>query len=114
VPWNNNNAENAVKRFAYYREAAPQPIREEALKPYLVLLGLYQNCRSKGANFLRFLMSGEQDLDYFCRTRRAREPLPTLQLYPEGFTATRFTGTHNQRPGHNQDDLDESATTPVS
>src|SRR6202023_3774336 len=37
VPWNNNNAENAVKRFAYYREVAPQPIREEPLKHYLLL-----------------------------------------------------------------------------
>src|SRR5204863_5448522 len=63
VPWNNNNAENAVKRFAYYREVAPPPLHEEGLKHYLVLLGLYQSCRYKGMNFLRFLMSGERDLD---------------------------------------------------
>jgi hypothetical protein len=29
VPWNNNNAENAVKRFAYYREVAQSPLYEE-------------------------------------------------------------------------------------
>jgi hypothetical protein len=92
VPWNNNNAENAVKRFAYYREVATPPLHEEGLKHYLVLLGLYQSCRYQGVNFLRFLMSGERELDYFCRKRRARERLPAVQLYPEGFTPSSFTG----------------------
>jgi hypothetical protein len=56
-----------------------------------VLLGLYQTCRYKGVNFLRFLMSGERDLDYFCRKRRAREPLPAIQLYPDGYIPPHFS-----------------------
>jgi hypothetical protein len=108
VPWNNNNAENAVKRFAYYREVAPQPIREEPLKQYLVLLGLYQSCRYKGVSFLRFLMSGERDLDYFCRKGRAREPLPAIQLYPEGFIPPHFASRYKKAVASNAADVEQA------
>ena len=38
VPWNNNNAEHAVKQFAYYREVADGAFSEHGLNEYLVLL----------------------------------------------------------------------------
>jgi hypothetical protein len=41
VPWNNNNAEHAVHRFAYYREVADGRISEAGLNEYLVLLSIY-------------------------------------------------------------------------
>jgi len=63
VPWNNNNAEYAVKRFAYYREIANGLVHEEGLKQYLVLLSLYVTCKYKGVSFLRFLLSRETDID---------------------------------------------------
>src|SRR4030095_17205983 len=44
VPWNNNNAENAVKAFARYRQYAQGHISEERLGHHLVLLSLYQSC----------------------------------------------------------------------
>jgi hypothetical protein len=97
IPWNNNNAENAIKRFAYYREAAPTQLQPESLGHYLVLLSLFQTCRCKGVNFLRFLMSGERDLDFFCQRRRPRERLPELQLYPEGFTPPHLASRTRKR-----------------
>src|SRR5262249_52950527 len=50
----------------------------------LVLLSLYQTCRYKGVSFLRFLLSGEQDIDAFVQARRrrratARRPAPSRQ-----------------------------------
>jgi hypothetical protein len=45
VPWNNNNAENAIRRFAYYRDANPGRIREAGLNDYLVLLSICHTCR---------------------------------------------------------------------
>src|SRR3954447_7666198 len=47
VPWNNNNAENAIKRFAYYREDTVGIMREAGLNDYLMLLSLYMTCRFK-------------------------------------------------------------------
>ena len=51
VPWNNNNAENAIKRFAYYREDTAGTMKEEGLSDYLVLFSIYQTCRYKGVSF---------------------------------------------------------------
>jgi hypothetical protein len=85
VPWNNNNAENAVKRFAYYREDAKGSLCEAGLADYLVLLSVCQTCRYKGVSFLRFLMSGCKDVDAFGTARRGRRWLPAIQVYPKGF-----------------------------
>jgi hypothetical protein len=38
VPSNNNNAENAIKRFAYYRENTAGIMKEAGLNDYLLLL----------------------------------------------------------------------------
>jgi predicted RecB family nuclease len=88
VPWNNNNAEHAIKAFARYREYAEGSISEKGLGNHLVLLSLYQSCEYKGVSFLRFLKSGMRDLDAF---REQAKPgrgqgLPAIQLYPKGFT----------------------------
>lgn len=56
VPWNNNNAEYAAKRFAYYREVADGHFSEAGLSEYLVLLSLYVTCKYKGVSFLKFLL----------------------------------------------------------
>jgi hypothetical protein len=88
VPWNNNNAEHAIKAFARYREYADSNISERGLGNHLVLLSLYQSCEYQGVSFLRFLKSGMRDLDAF---RKRGKPgrgqgLPAIQLYPKGFT----------------------------
>jgi hypothetical protein len=65
IPWNNNNAENAVKRFASRRKIFGTWPTENGLKDYLVFLSIYQTCRLKNLSFLRFLRSGLFDLDAF-------------------------------------------------
>ena len=65
VPWNNNNAEHAVKKFADYRELVDGQFSEAGLNEYLVLLSIYLTCKYKGISFLRFLLSREKDIDAF-------------------------------------------------
>jgi predicted RecB family nuclease len=85
VTWNNNNAEHAIKAFAYYREIADGLMTESGLTSYLTLLSIQQTCVYKGVSFLKFLVSQERDLDVFCAEgRRGGETVP-YDLYPEGY-----------------------------
>jgi hypothetical protein len=70
VPWNNNNAEHAIKRFAYYRTLADGHLSEAGLMDYLVLLSIQQTCAYKGIGFLKFLLSGEIDLGSYRESRQ--------------------------------------------
>ena len=88
VPWNNNNAEHAIKAFAYYREVSDGQMSEEGLSDYLVLLSVQQTCKYRGVSFLKFLLSQEEDVEAYCRRRRKKKPPPTLEVYPEGFSRT--------------------------
>jgi hypothetical protein len=91
IPWNNNNAENAIKQFAYFRENRTAVLREAGLRDFLVLLSVYQTCRYKGISFLKFLLSRERDIDAFTGKRRTRRH-SALTLYPKGFTPPHFAG----------------------
>jgi hypothetical protein len=88
VPWNNNNAEHAVKVFAAYREMVDNQLTETGLNQYLVLLSVYQSCKFKGVSFLKFLLSGQKDIDAFCENDGKRV-LPVIELYPEGNMSSR-------------------------
>ena len=90
VPWNNTNAENAIKRFASYRENTVGMMKEEGLKDYLVLLSLCQTCRYRGISFLKFLLSREREIDAYWAKKRARRPSPLIEVYPKGFTPPHF------------------------
>lgn len=68
VPWNNNNAESAIKPFAKYRVVSSGMATENGIKDYLVLLSIYQTCRYRGISFLDFLKSGEKSIEKYCRT----------------------------------------------
>jgi hypothetical protein len=85
VPWNNNNAENAIKRFAYYREDTVGVMKEAGLTDYLVLLSLCHTCRYRGISFLKFLLSRERAIDAFGIQGRARRWRPVIEVYPKGF-----------------------------
>jgi predicted RecB family nuclease len=65
IPWNNNNAENAIKLFASRRKLFGSSFTEQGLKDYLVFLSIYQTCRLKNLSFLRFLRDGGLDVDAF-------------------------------------------------
>jgi hypothetical protein len=97
VAWNNNNAENAIKRFAYYREGTVGCLTEAGLADYLVLLSVYQTCRYKGVSFLKFLLSGERDVDAFCEHPRRKRQRPLIEVYPSGVTRPGF-GSSKKRP----------------
>jgi hypothetical protein len=88
VPWNNNNAEHAIKPFAKYRQIADGKMNEKGLSAYLVLLSLYQTCRSRGVSFLRFLLSKERDLEHCCRRPREKPAPPRVEVYTDEFRRT--------------------------
>ncbi len=72
VPWNNNNAENAVKRFVSRRKVlgGTGAFSEKGFRDYLLLLSLYQTLRYRGASFWQFLQSGGTDINAFLSQRR--------------------------------------------
>jgi hypothetical protein len=90
VPWNNNNAENAVKRFAYYRENTAGIMKEPGLNNYLLLLSICQTCRYKGVSFLKFLLSGDLDVDVFCERKRRKREAAAIETYPEVFVPPHY------------------------
>ena len=65
VPWNNNNAEHAVKSFVLLRRNFSGFSTEKGIREYLILISICETCKIKGLNFLEFLRSGEKDIDAF-------------------------------------------------
>lgn len=62
VPWNNNNAEHAIKSFVFLRNIISGVTTEKGIREYLVLLSICQTCKYMGVDFLDFLHSGEKDI----------------------------------------------------
>ena len=62
VPWNNNNAEHAVRAFTRVRNvilhSTPKGHRE-----YATLLTIQQTLRCRGMSFLEFMRSGRMEID---------------------------------------------------
>jgi predicted RecB family nuclease len=87
VPWNNNNAEHAIKCFAKYREFADGRFTEASLKDYLVILSVYQSCEYQGIDFLDFLRGKDQkDTGGFGSGRRKPPIMDGMQSHPEQLT----------------------------
>jgi hypothetical protein len=88
VPWNNNNAEHAVKPFAMLRYTIKGVTTERGLQDYLVLLSICVTCQYKGVEFLEFLRSGEKDIDTFAvnhgKTRQKRSHVPRKWAWTTG------------------------------
>ena len=71
IPWNNNAAERALRHIAVQRKISGSFFKSGATN-YLKLLGIAQTCRFQDKSFLKFLLSGERDVDkYKERKRRA-------------------------------------------
>jgi predicted RecB family nuclease len=85
VPWNNNNAEHAIRAFADYRKISDGKTREQGLSAYLVLLSIYQTCKYRGVSFLKFLLSEEKDVEEYCQQRGKKKRHPRLEVYPKCF-----------------------------
>jgi hypothetical protein len=72
VPWNNNNAEHAIKAFARLRDFIESGVTEKGIREYLILLSVCQTCKYMGVDFLDFLRSGEKDIHAFAESQRGR------------------------------------------
>ncbi len=72
VPWNNNNAEHAVKAFATLRKIIGGTSTEKGIREYLILLSICETCKYKGLDFLDFLRSGQKTIDAFASILRKR------------------------------------------
>jgi len=55
VPWNNNNAEAAVKAFAQHRRGVKGQMNVKGINEYLQMLTVAQTCRYRNISFLDFL-----------------------------------------------------------
>ena len=85
LPWNNNNAENAIKKFGKYRENTAGTLKEAGLSDYLVLLSICQTCRYRGVSFLKFLLSRELDFRFLLR-RKTKDTKVIDRIVPKGYT----------------------------
>jgi hypothetical protein len=61
VPWNNNNAEHAVRAFTRLRNVMLTST-PKGTADYCVLLSLQQTLRCRGIEFLDFLRSGRMEI----------------------------------------------------
>jgi hypothetical protein len=73
IPWNNNNAEHAVKAFVRLRNVIGGTSTAKGLREYLVLLSVCETCKCKGVSFLDFLLSEAATVDAFVN-RRTHSP----------------------------------------
>jgi transposase len=64
IPWNNNMVERALRQLAVQRKISGTFFQSVA-RHFLLLLGIMQTCRLQNKSFLRFLLSGEKDIDQF-------------------------------------------------
>ncbi len=82
VPWNNNNAEHAIKAFVRLINVIRGSCTKEALQEYLVLLTVCQTCEYQGTDFLDFLRSGEKQFEAFSQVGRGqrRSALPRVKV----------------------------------
>jgi predicted RecB family nuclease len=79
VPWNNNNAEHAIKAFARLRDVLQGSCTAGAIREYLVLLSVCQTCEYMGVDFLDFLRSAKKDVYAFAGTHVGRRRQPARE-----------------------------------
>jgi hypothetical protein len=72
IPWNNNNAEHAIKAFSAIRNIIGGLSTVKGIEEYLILLTVCETCEYSGVDFLDFLRSGEKDIHAFAESRRGR------------------------------------------
>jgi hypothetical protein len=80
VPWNNNNAEHAIKRFARHRRCTGALSTEHTLKEYLTLASVFEPFEFNNVNVRQFLLSKVNTLDglFKMARRKTRQSVPSL------------------------------------
>jgi hypothetical protein len=69
VPWDNNNAQHAIKAFAQLRKVIEGPSTESGMQDYLMLLSICRTCEYRGIDFFEFLRSGKKGIGAFIGDR---------------------------------------------
>ena len=69
MPWNNNNAEHAIKAFARLRDVISGTSSKKGVDEYLTLLSVAETCEYRGIDFLELLRSGARDIEGFSKPR---------------------------------------------
>jgi hypothetical protein len=87
VPWNNTNAEHAIKCFAKHRQFADGRFTEASLNDYLIILSVHQSCEYQGIDFLDYLRGkvGDQSGGFGSGRRRpsiAEGPASSQEAVP--------------------------------
>jgi hypothetical protein len=72
VPWNNNNAEHAIKAFAKLRDITRGSFTERSIEKEMILLSICQTCEYSDLDFFEFIRSGKTDIYAFAKTGRRR------------------------------------------
>jgi predicted RecB family nuclease len=72
VPWNNNNAEHAIKVFARHRRYTGAMSTEHTLREYLTLATVFETCEFNNINVLQFLLSKVNTLEGLLRMAEHR------------------------------------------
>lgn len=72
IPWNNNNAEYAIKAFARLRRVIGGTSTDRGIDEYLYLLSICETCKYQEINFLDFLRSGETNIEKFMKSKAFR------------------------------------------
>lgn len=70
IPWNNNNAEHAIKAYAALRRVMQGTSTRAGIEDYLILLSICETCEYQGLDVLDFLRSGEKDIEVFAQLKR--------------------------------------------
>ncbi|HEY5589050.1 MAG TPA: TM0106 family RecB-like putative nuclease, partial [Candidatus Paceibacterota bacterium] len=73
IPWNNNTAERAIRHLAVQRKISGY-FYESLTPQYLLLLGMMQTCKFQNKSFLKFLLSGETDINNF-KNKNSDQPI---------------------------------------
>ncbi len=81
VDWNNNAAERALRHLAVQRRISGS-FNESVSRSFLLLLGISQTCRFQDKSLLKFLLSGEKDIDRFRRKTPLRNSQPAGRNWP--------------------------------
>jgi hypothetical protein len=79
VPWNNNNAEHAIKAFARLRRSIMGKTSSKGMQDYLMLLSICETCKYRGLSFLDYLRSGQMDINAFSSGLRVADRSRTMR-----------------------------------
>ena len=83
IPWNNNNAEHAIKAFAVLRNTINGVTSAKGLHDYLILLSICETCKYKGFDVLDFLRSGEKDIFAYAGPQERRRTRGSIERKQE-------------------------------